>query len=189
MSSKIKTILLHCCCAPCSGAIIDQLISEQITPTLFFYNPNVHPVDEYMRRKSSIEAYALKIDVPFFDADYDPDVWHKAVKGIEKEPERGKRCTACFDLRLEKTALFANKNGFASFATTNGIGRWKDIDQVNAAGLRAAQKYPGLSFLPRNWREGDALTKGARISRREGFYRQTYCGCIYSRNSINFNKQ
>jgi len=99
---------------------------------------------------------------------------------LENEPERGKRCSVCFDLRLEKTALYAHELGFKVFATTNGIGRWKDMDQVNASGQRAAARildwisWPGIGGI------GNALAESTRITKEEGFYRQKYCGCIYS---------
>ena len=179
-----EKVLLHSCCAPCSCAIIDQLLSEGIRPAIFFYNPNIDTVEEYLRRKVAVTSYAHKHSLEVVDVDYDPDVWKARVKGLEQEPERGKRCTVCFDVRLERTALYCMENGYRAFATTNGIGRWKDLEQVNASGRRAAARYPGLVFLDRNWRVNNALGKAAEITRQEGFYRQKYCGCIYSKKSL-----
>jgi predicted adenine nucleotide alpha hydrolase (AANH) superfamily ATPase len=153
-------------------------------PVIFFYNPNIHPLQEYLLRKASVAAYAQKMALEVIDGDYDPEYWMSAVKGLESEPERGRRCAKCFDVRLGRTAQYAHDHGFKCFATTNGIGRWKDLKQVNASGHRAAARYPGLTFLDRNWRENDALAKASGISKAEGFFRQTYCGCIYSRKIL-----
>jgi len=182
MTAKIKTenVLLHVCCAPCSCAIIDALLKEGFRPTLFFYNPNIFPRQEYDKRKASVTAYAIKLDLRVVEADYDNDVWEERVKGLEDEPERGRRCSHCFDMRLERTALFASENGFLMFATTNGFARWKAIDQVNQSGVLAASRYPGLIFLDRNWRLGNAQILANAISKQENFYSQNYCGCRFS---------
>ncbi len=176
----MNKILLHCCCAPCSCVIIEHLLAEGLTPTLYFYNPNIHPIEEYLKRKLSLSDYLNKKHIEFIDADYDPEQWFIRIKGFEKAPERGVRCSMCFDMRLERTALYANENGFLIFATTNAFGRQKDISQVNASGHRAAFKYKGLIYLDTNWRKDNAAVKAAFISNNEGFYRQSYCGCLYS---------
>lgn len=181
-SNGIPNVLLHVCCAPCAGSIIAQCINEKFSITLFFYNPNIHPKDEYERRKDQILTYAYKKQLPFIDADYSPDVWYAHVKGLEHEPERGLRCNACFDLRLERTAYEAHKRGFSFFATTNGFGRLKDLQQVNVSGHKAAQKYSGLTFLDKNWRLKNAQAEATRIALEENFFRQSYCGCEYSKN-------
>ncbi len=178
--SDDKTVLLHTCCAPCSCAIIEQLLSEGIRPDLFFYNPNVHPFDEYLQRKASVIAYARKKKLDLIDADYDPETWLALVKGFENEPERGKRCSICFDIRLKKTAEYASTHQYKLFATTNGISRWKDMDQVNHSGRLAALPYSGLAFLDRNWRLDHAQAKASRITKEEQFHTQNYCGCIFS---------
>jgi predicted adenine nucleotide alpha hydrolase (AANH) superfamily ATPase len=178
----LKDLLLHVCCAPCSGGIIETLLEEGVRPTLYFYNPNVHPLDEYERRKAAIKGFAKKKNIPWVDADYDPEQWLTRVKGLEQEPERGLRCQVCFDMRLERAALYAHDNGFNILATTNGIARWKDIAQVRKAGVRAVSPYPGLKFLDRDWRKAGGMDRMKLVSTTEGFYQQTYCGCVYSRN-------
>jgi hypothetical protein len=183
-STSTNGFLLHTCCAPCACSIIEALLSESVCLSIFFYNPNIDLYDEYLQRKSSVITYARKKNIEFIDADYAPEEWLSRVKGLENEPERGKRCSACFDLRLEKTALYAHEHGFKVFATTNGIGRWKDIQQVNDSGHRAASLYPGLTFMDRNWRKGGAALKAAVITKAEGFFRQKYCGCIYSKKRL-----
>jgi predicted adenine nucleotide alpha hydrolase (AANH) superfamily ATPase len=148
---------------------------------VYYYNPNIHPLDEYERRKAHNKRFAEKLGIPFVDADYDPENWRARVKGLEKEPERGARCTVCFSMRLEKAALYAHKNGFDALATSLGMSRWKNLDQVNECGRKAAGKYPRLLFWDKNWRKEGGTELGALISRREGFYRQKYCGCEYSK--------
>jgi hypothetical protein len=182
MTDQIKTekLLLHVCCAPCSCAIIAALLKEGFSPTLFFYNPNIYPRQEYDLRKALVMAYAAKLGLRVVEADYDNEAWEERVKGLENEPERGQRCTRCFDMRFERTALYASENGFSMFATTNGFARWKDINQVNRSGVLAASRYPGMTFLDRNWRLGNAQVLANAISKQENFYRQTYCGCRFS---------
>ena len=180
-AEESHSILLHVCCAPCSCVIIERLLDEGAQLTVFFYNPNIFPKDEYERRKDSVIAFANKKGVPFIDQDYAHDDWLTRVKGLENEPERGKRCSVCFDQRLERTALYAHEHHYHVFATTNGIGRLKDRHQVDKSGLKAALPYPELTYLVRNWREKDALTRAATISQEENFYRQQYCGCEFSK--------
>jgi epoxyqueuosine reductase len=185
MKKTVETqkLLLHVCCAPCSCAIIDILLKEGTSPTLFLYNPNIYPRHEYELRKASVIAYAFKLRLPVVEADYDLKAWEDRVKGLENEPERGKRCSKCFDMRLERTALYAYEYGFEAFATTNSFSRWKDRSQVDQSGLMAASHYPGICYWDRNWRLGDAQTLASIITRQENFYRQTYCGCRFSLNN------
>lgn len=175
-----KNILLHVCCAPCSGAIIEDLLEQGACLTLYFYNPNIFPLLEYARRKTQIQSFAAKTATPFIDADNDPEHWLSLVKGLELEPERGRRCQICFDMRLEKTALFAHDNGFKLFATTNGIARWKDLEQVRLAGTRAAARYPGITFLDHDWRKNGGMDRMKQVIIKEKFYQQDYCGCRFS---------
>lgn len=176
-------ILLHTCCAPCSCAIIECLLSEGYHPDLYFYNPNIHPFDEYLERKASVIAYARKKELICIDADYEPELWSAQVIGLENEPERGERCRICFEVRLNKTAQYASRHQYDLFATTNGFSRWKDIEQVNAAGRQAARSYSGVTFLERNWRLAKAQETASRIIKEERFYAQSYCGCLYSLQS------
>jgi epoxyqueuosine reductase len=175
-----KRILLHSCCAPCSGGIITTMINAGLECTVFFYNPNIHPQEEYQRRKAEQIRFAQKMHIPFVDADFDPDNWLERVKGLEEEPEQGRRCTACFDMRLERSALFSHENNFSVFTSSFGISRWKNMDQVNKAGLRAAARYPGLSYWAYNWRKEGGTQLMSQVSTQEQFYRQKYCGCLFS---------
>lgn len=178
-------ILLHVCCAPCCCAILEKLLEEGFQPTLFFYNPNIYPKSEYEIRKQSVISFARKRDVPFIDAEYDNNQWMERVRGLENEPERGKRCSVCFDIRLDKAARYAVSEGFSVFATTNGLSRWKDLDQINHSGLFAAKRYPGLTFWDRDWRKGNLQEKAQKTTKEEGFYRQQYCGCRFSLENLN----
>jgi len=183
-----KKILLHVCCAPCSGSIIQRLVAEGIEPTVYFYNPNIDPQEEYEHRKREVVRYAQKMKVPFVDADYEVDGWLEAIQGHEAEPERGKRCALCFEMRLGKTAAYAAQNGFKVFATSLGISRWKDLAQVNHAGMRAAALFPGLVYWEHNWRLYGGQEQMEKVAQEENFYRQNYCGCLYSlRESIKRN--
>lgn len=180
-----KKVLLHSCCAPCAGEIMEGMKDSGIDLTILFYNPNIHPREEYEIRKSENIRYAQKLNIPFIDADYDRDDWFKRVKGLEWEPERGKRCSMCFDMRFERTALFAKENGFKIFTSSLGLSRWKDMDQINQSGIRAASHYPDLIYWTYNWRKDGGSARMYEIAKREKFYKQEYCGCVYSLRDSN----
>jgi predicted adenine nucleotide alpha hydrolase (AANH) superfamily ATPase len=165
--------------------MIRRMVESGIEPTVYFYNPNIYPKEEYEHRKEEALRYVRKIKIPFVDADYDIDGWSQAVGGHEGDVERGKRCAICFEIRLGKTAAYAAENGFKVFATTLGASRWKDLEQVNHAGRRAASLFPGLIYWGHNWRLYGGQELMERIAKEEKFYRQNYCGCLYSlRESI-----
>ncbi len=178
-------LLLHSCCAPCSGEVMEALIASDIDFTIFFYNPNIHPKREYEIRKEENIAFAKKYNIPFIDADYDKDNWYERAKGMEFEPERGIRCTMCFDMRFERTALYAHENGFPVITSSLGISRWKNMEQINDCGERAAAPYPNLTYWTYNWRKKGGSARMIQISKREKFYMQEYCGCIYSLRDTN----
>ena len=175
-----KKVLLHCCCAPCSCSIIQRLSESGIEPTVFFYNPNIYPHDEYDHRKSEVIRYVQKRHIVFVDEDHELEQWFKAIHGCEEDPERGNRCDRCFEMRLGKTAAYAAEHHFKIFATSLGISRWKDLEQVNRAGAKAAELFPRLVYWPQNWRVAGGQEQMQRITKEEGFYRQRYCGCLYS---------
>lgn len=178
-------VLLHSCCAPCSGEVMEAMRASEIDFTIFFYNPNIHPRKEYELRKDENIRFAEQFGVPFIDADYDRDNWFARAKGMEHEPERGIRCTMCFDMRFERTALFAHEHGFSVITSSLGISRWKNMQQINDCGHRAAAYYPGLTYWDYNWRKGGGSQRMIEISKRERFYQQEYCGCIYSLRDTN----
>ncbi len=184
-----EQVLLHSCCAPCSGEVMEAMSQAGVSYTIFFYNPNIHPKREYLLRKDENIRFAVKHDVPFIDADYDPDNWFARAKGMEWVPERGERCTMCFDMRFERTALYAHENGFPVMTSSLGISRWKNMAQINASGARAAAPYDGLSYWDYNWRKGGGAQRMIEISKREAFYQQEYCGCLYSLRDTNRHRR
>lgn len=178
-------LLLHSCCAPCSGEVMEALLYSDIDFSIFFYNPNIHPKKEYEIRKDENIRFAEKHNIPFIDADYDRDEWFARAKGMEFEPERGIRCTMCFDMRFERTALYAYENGFPIICSSLGISRWKNMEQINDCGIRAAGHYPGISYWTYNWRRMGGSERMIKISKQEQFYQQEYCGCVYSLRDTN----
>lgn len=198
----MKKFLLHTCCAPCSIAIIDEL-KDQYDLTVFFYNPNIYPEEEYLKRKKYVIQVCEEWGVKMVDADYDQEMWNTAVKGLEKEPEGGSRCAVCFKMRLEKTAEYAKENGFDIFSTSLTSGRTKRAEIINPIGQILADKY-GLEYLSEDWKKGGRPTsatsfvkttkvkkatagkqesrqeKATRLINERGIYRQSYCGCRYS---------
>lgn len=180
-----KKLLLHSCCAPCSGEVMEALVHSEIDFTIYFYNPNIHPKKEYELRKEENIRFAEKYNIPFIDADYDVDNWFERAKGMEHEPERGIRCTMCFDMRFERTALHAFENDFPIITSSLGISRWKNFDQINDCGLRAASHYEGIEYWTFNWRKKGGSARMLDISKEEEFYMQEYCGCAYSLRDTN----
>lgn len=184
-----KKVLLHSCCAPCSGEVMEAITASGIDYSIFFYNPNIHPDREYEIRKNENIRFAQEHNIEFIDADYDRENWFERVKGLENEPERGKRCTVCFDMRFERTALYAHEHGFDTITSSLGISRWKDMQQINSSGERAAARYPDLAYWTHNWRKGGGSARMIEISKRETFYQQEYCGCIYSLRDTNRHRR
>jgi len=189
MPQGAERVLLHSCCAPCSGEVMEAIQATGLEFTVYFYNPNIHPREEYDIRKEENIRFAKQMKVPFIDADYDSDNWFERVKGLEWEPERGKRCTECFDMRFERTALYAHEHGFQLFTSCLGISRWKNMEQINDCGRRAALRYEGLSYWDYNWRKAGGSCRMIEISKREHFYQQEYCGCIYSLRDTNKHRR
>jgi len=185
MPGREKKLLLHSCCAPCAGEIMEAVAESKIDTTVFFYNPNIHPQEEYEIRKEENIRFCEKLGFNFIDADYDKDNWFKRIKGLEDEPERGARCTQCFDMRFERSALYAQENNFKVYATTLGISRWKDMNQINSSGKRAADRYEEVKYWDFNWRKQGGASRMIEISKREEFYQQEYCGCVYSLRDTN----
>ena len=179
-----KKLLLHSCCAPCAGEVMEALAASDIDTTIFFYNPNIHPIEEYELRKDENIRFAKKLGMPIIDADYDRDEWFQRTKGQENEPERGERCSTCFDMRFERTAQYASDNDFDLISSTLGISRWKDMDQINYSGSRSSAPY-NIPYWDFNWRKKGGSSRMLELSKREGFYQQEYCGCVYSLRDTN----
>ena len=164
---------------------METMIESGIDFSIFFYNPNIHPVKEYEIRKEENIRFAEKHNIPFIDCDYDTDNWFARAKGMENEPEKGIRCTMCFDMRFERTALYAAENGFSLISSSLGISRWKDMKQINDCGHRSASYYEGITYWDYNWRKNGGAVRMLEISKKEEFYQQEYCGCVYSLRATN----
>jgi predicted adenine nucleotide alpha hydrolase (AANH) superfamily ATPase len=130
-------------------------------------------------------SFSIKYNIPFIDADYNPRTWFKMTKGMEMEPERGKRCSTCFDMRFVKTAEYASQNGFDIISSTLGISRWKDMSQINQSGIYAASKFQDMEYWTYNWRKENGSQRMIEVSKDESFYMQEYCGCVYSLRDTN----
>lgn len=185
-----ETVLLHACCAPCSSAIVEWMIAHGVTPVIFYYNPNIYPLKEYEIRKNESKRHAESLGLQWIDGDYNHDNWLHSVKGLESEPERGQRCGECFFHRLFATARKAQEMDIPFFATTLASSRWKRLEQINAAGLKAQEwvnRYPKDSvlhepvhFWAQNWRKGGLQERRNQLLKEYEFYNQTYCGCEFS---------
>ncbi|MCF7790869.1 MAG: epoxyqueuosine reductase QueH [Victivallales bacterium] len=176
-------ILLHSCCAPCSCSIMETLKKNNIGCTVYFYNPNIDTEKEYELRKEENIKFAKKLGFDFYEGDYQQGstVWAEYVAGFENEKERGKRCSLCFEMRLYAAAEFAFYNGVKVFTSSLGISRWKNFDEVCRCGIKVASKFSGVEYWINNWRKEGGSNRMVEISKEENFYRQQYCGCIYSK--------
>ncbi|MDR2138656.1 MAG: epoxyqueuosine reductase QueH [Tannerella sp.] len=172
-------VLLHACCAPCSGAVVESMLANGVQPTIFYFNPNIFPQAEYERRKAESKRHAESLGLPFAEGDYDHAAWLGQMHGLEQEPERGARCMACFRMRLSAAAQYAHAHGFTVFASTLASSRWKDLHQINRAGREAAASFSGLVFPEQNWRRGGLSERRHALIKQYGFYNQTYCGCEF----------
>ena len=205
-------VLLHACCAPCSSAIVEWLLAHQVEPVIYYFNPNIYPQEEYEIRKNESKRHAESLGITWIDGDEGErlqvtgertqhDEWRTAVKGLENEPERGRRCEACFYYRLLATAHKAQELGIPFFATTLASSRWKNLEQINRAGLKAAAAVndemsvrdansmsaviplndaPMVQFWAQNWRKDGLQERRNALLKEYGFYNQLYCGCEFS---------
>ena len=172
-------MLLHACCAPCSTVPIERL-RQDFSITLYFYNPNIYPAEEYTLRCGEIEAFARKAEIPLILGEYETERWYDAIRGYEEEPEGGKRCVFCYSLRLEATAQQASASGIDAFCTTLTLSPHKQADVINRLGAEIGRRN-GVRFHEENFKKKDGFLKSCRISDAEGLYRQDYCGCEFSR--------
>ena len=183
-----KEVLLHACCAPCSSAIVEWLVQHDIRPTIFYYNPNIFPREEYEIRKNESKRHAESLGLTWIDGDYDHEQWQHDVCGLEGEPERGKRCELCFTLRLTVAARKAKELGIQYFTTTLASSRWKSLEQINKAGLIAQETIRSESnlsplFWSQNWRKGGLYERLNQLLKEFNFYNQQYCGCEFSQKT------
>ena len=180
MSNKPK-LLLHVCCAPCATYPI-KLLQEEYEVELLFYNSNIQPEEEYRARLKEARQYAHKLGVKLHELDYDADMWFRAVRGLESEPEGGCRCEVCYRIRLGRTARFAVAGGFDKFTTTLSISPHKDTRAINKIGRMIGGMYM-LDFYAADFKKNDGFKKSTQMSEESGLYRQNYCGCVYSKKN------
>lgn len=185
-SSK-KTILLHSCCGPCSTAVIDVL-KDYFKITILYYNPNIEPFTEYLKRKEEQKRYIKEsgLDIQLFDIDYENEKFKEMAKNLENAPEGGARCQKCYYLRLEKTALLAKENHFDYFGTTLTVSPYKKAKIINEIGLFLEKKINEKEeektlFLVSDFKKKEGYKKSIEFSKKYNLYRQEYCGCLYAK--------
>ncbi len=171
--------LLLSCCAPCSCAVIKTLAEKAEDFEVVFYNPNVVPEEEYIKRRNENRRICEVYDIPFIELEYDHEKWNQAIKGLEEEPERGKRCEMCFYMRLKKVMAYAQSRGISQVASVLGVSRYKDLAQVNRAAYRAADET-GVAYLEIEGRKGGMQELRCRLIKDMALYNQKYCGCQFS---------
>lgn len=187
----VPRLLLHSCCAPCSSYVIEYL-SNYFEITVFYYNPNLYPDEEYETRsreqKRFIKEYNSKYPVTFTDADFIPAEFYDKINGFEKEKEGGKRCKKCFELRLTKTAQLAQAENFDYFATTLTISPLKNAALINKIGEEISQKY-GVKYLASDFKKKNGFKRSTELSKEYNLYRQDYCGCVFSKTERELSMQ
>ncbi|MCR5206709.1 MAG: epoxyqueuosine reductase QueH [Lachnospiraceae bacterium] len=191
------TILLHSCCAPCSSYCMEYL-SKYAEITAFYYNPNITDENEYRHRVAELKRLIDEMFVgqtdevfikdktstvhkpSFIEGEYDPDYFYNIAKGLESEPECGRRCIKCYELRLRKTAEEAAKGGYDYFTTTLTISPLKDAQVLNRLGIKLGEEY-GVKYLPSDFKKNGGYQRSIELSREYNLYRQNYCGCEFSK--------
>ncbi len=189
-NGKVPNILLHSCCAPCSSHVIDTL-TPYFNITVLYYNPNIEPFEEYSKRKDEeikfIKNFPNINELSIMDCDHDNELFHKTIKGLEKEKEGGARCIKCYYLRLEKTALLAKEKKFDYFATTLTVSPLKNSHKLNEIGQYLSNKYD-IKYLFSDFKKKEGYKHSIELSQKYNLYRQDYCGCIYSKEEREIKK-
>ena len=180
---KKSRILLHCCCAPCSTAILEWMVEEGLRPGVFFSNSNIVPYEEYTKRRDELAGYAASFGLEVIEDEYDHAAWLEHVRSRSgaavSGPERGPRCLACFEFRLLRAAKYAATHGYDVLTTTLASSRWKDLAQVDSAG-RLAVKETDVIWWNQNWRKGGLQERRNFLVKSCALYNQTWCGCEFS---------
>ena len=178
-----SSLLLHACCAPCSTAVLERL-ADYFKITIFYYNPNITDEEEYNKRIVEIEKLInlvnSKYKIELIKGNYNPDLFMEMAKGLEKEPERGKRCYKCYELRLSETAKIAEELGFDNFCTTLTLSPHKNSNWINEIGKELNDKYTS-NYLYSDFKKKNGYKRSIELSKKYNLYRQDYCGCIYSK--------
>ena len=182
---KPKKILLHSCCAPCSSYVI-TFLSNYFDITILYYNPNIAPKEEYIKRKKEqirlINTLKTNNKLDFLDCDYDNNIYNDLIKGYEECPEGGNRCQLCFNLRLEKTAILAKENNYDYFGSTLTVSPHKNSKLINEIGLNIEKKH-NIKWLYSDFKKNEGFKQSIELSKKYELYRQDYCGCIYSKRN------
>lgn len=181
-AGQVPRLLLHSCCAPCSSYVLEYL-SEYFSITVFYYNPNIFPAEEYEKRVREQEAFILRLPakhrISFLEGPYEQERFYETAKGFEQEPEGGERCFRCYRLRMLEAAQMARAGGFDYFTTTLSISPLKDAVRLNEIGEKLSREY-GVAYLNSDFKKRDGYKRSIELSREYGLYRQDYCGCVYS---------
>ena len=182
LNGRRPSLLLHSCCGPCSSAVLERL-TEHFCVTLLYYNPNIEPEEEYQHRLSEQRRLLslLPVEIPLLPCDYDHEAFEAFAPALSQEPEGGKRCLACFALRLNYTADRAKAEGFEYFTTTLSVSPHKDAEALNRIGEQAELRT-GVRYLFANFKKKNGYLRSLELSRKYDLYRQNYCGCLYSRS-------
>lgn len=179
---RVPSLLLHSCCAPCSSYVLEYL-SKYFEITVFYFNPNIFPPEEYKGREEEQERLIGEMDfthpVRLIKGEYHPEIFYEAVRGMEKEPEGGRRCTECFRLRLKEAAKTAFEGGYDYFTTTLTISPLKDARRLNAIGEELGKEM-GIKFLNSDFKKKNGYKRSTELSVLHQLYRQDYCGCVFS---------
>ena len=190
-AGEVPTLFLHSCCAPCSSYVLEYL-SNYFKITVFYYNPNIYPDEEYFHRvreqQEFIRRFPAKHPIDFVEGNYDKARFYETVKGMEHIPEGGARCFACYDLRLREAAEYAKARGMDYFCTTLSISPLKNAPKLNEIGERLGEAY-GVKYLPSDFKKKNGYQRSVALSREYGMYRQDYCGCVFSMRERQTNKE
>ncbi|AJG98033.1 MULTISPECIES: epoxyqueuosine reductase QueH [Clostridium] len=183
-NEEVPTLLLHSCCAPCSSYVLEYL-SQYFKITIFFYNPNIYPMEEYTRRvaeqKGLISEMKVKNEIRFIEGKYDTESFYKLTKGLEEEKEGGVRCFNCYELRLNEAAIMAKEKGYDYFTTTLSISPHKNSAKLNEIGKSLSEEHD-VKYLYSDFKKKEGYKRSIELSKQYKLYRQDYCGCVFSKN-------
>lgn len=183
---RVSTLLLHSCCAPCSSYTLEYL-SQYFKITVFYYNPNIYPPEEYHKRVAEQQRFIcelpVKHPVDFVEGAYDTDRFYAMARGLEQVPEGGERCFRCYELRLREAARLAADMGYDYFTTTLTISPLKNAQKLNEIGQKMGEAY-GVAWLCSDFKKKNGYKRSTELSAQYGLYRQNYCGCVYSRQEM-----
>ena len=181
----IPNLLLHSCCAPCSSYVL-SFLTKYFNITVLYYNPNIEPIEEYNKRKQEEIRLIKEIDkenkINIIDCDWDNDKFKKISLGLEKEPEKGKRCYLCYELRMEKTTQVAQEKGYDFFATTLTVSPYKNSNWINEIGYNLEKMYK-VKYLCSDFKKNNGYKQSIELSKKYKLYRQDYCGCVFSKTN------